>query len=342
MGYLASSPKPTGNALINGGFEFFERTGPNAAARNDDAYGPDRWYVLTQTAAVNIERLADTAVAARYQARLKQSQAAAQRIGLAQIIEASNCAPFRNRPVRFQARVRCSSSQPIRCAIVAHTGAADSVVSDIVSDWTSSDYGDGAGKFFVDANLKPIASAAVTPAANVWTDLAVTGTLDAAGNNLIVFIWTEGPAAQNVTLDIAEAGFHDGAAKRDWLPRSSAEEFELCLWYYEKSFARDVAPAQGLVTNARWMGAAVGAGYLIVSHPIHPKRTTPAVTCYRSSQGTTDGQIAWFDAVSNWVTSTDASAYYQSNDLRWNVTSTSLTPGHAYQCSWHWTADSEL
>jgi len=300
---LESRARPNLNLLINGDFPFFQRQTPaTPTSRSDDTYGPDRWYVLTQTAAINVER--STGSNALYACKLTQPQVAAQRMGLAQIVEGINSYPMRSRSVRFQARIKCSSSQAIRCAIVEHIGTIDSVTSDIVNDWTSGNYTDGASKFFVDANLTPIATAAVTPGAGAWADISVTGTLDGSVNNLIVFVWTEGTAAQNVTLEITEAGLYDGTDARDWLPRPIAQEFVLCCRYYEKSYFETHVP--GLITSVNRIlnlcGTNCGAGASIYSsQPFKVrKRTTPS-TVRVSDEAGNGGATAKITTRTGWA-----------------------------------------
>jgi hypothetical protein len=269
------------NHLINGGFNFFQRQAPGTAtARSDDTYGPDRWYVLTQTAAVNVERsTGDTA--SLHAAKITQNQAGAQRCGLAQIVEGVNSRPFRSRSVRFQARIKCSASQAIRVAVLEWTGTADAATSDVVSDWTSGTY--TTSNFFIATTTTVVGVAAVTPGAATWTDLAVVGNVSSSCNNLIVFVWTEGTAAQNVTLEVTEAGLYDGTAPRPWLPRSTSEEFLLCQRYFQKSYSADQNPGTNVLEGARalQLNGLVSADYWIQSVALQtPMRAAPTITLY--------------------------------------------------------------
>jgi len=62
---------------------------------------------------------------------------------------------------------------------------------------------------------------------------AITGAVDTSVNNLIVFIWTEAAAAQNLTLDIARAKLESGTAATEFAVRPYAEELALCQRYFE-------------------------------------------------------------------------------------------------------------
>jgi len=220
------------NLLLNGGFGVDQRNNGASVAVGDDTYCFDRWYVLTQNASINVAQQTDQENGTPHNIRMTQNQATAQRMGLAQIVEARDCKHLRGDDVVFKARVRCSASQAIRYAILGWTGSADVVTSDVVNNWISNTY--TAGNFFLGTNLSIIAVGATTPAANAWTDLtAITGAVDTSVNNLIVFIWTEAAAAQNLTLDIARAKLESGTAATEFAVRPYAEELALCQRYFE-------------------------------------------------------------------------------------------------------------
>src|SRR5207244_4481110 len=83
--------------------------------------------------------------------RVTQSQASAQRFGLAQIIEGKNCKHARGNSGTLLPRIRCSASTPIRYAILGWTGTEDVVTSDVVLSWTSGTF--TAGNFFNSTTL---------------------------------------------------------------------------------------------------------------------------------------------------------------------------------------------
>ena len=214
------------NLLINPDGRFNQRS---AASIADDAYGHDRWYALTQTDAITVSTLSDPEDGTPRMMRLNQDQATAQRMGYAQIIEGANCKHLRGQDVVLSGRIRCSAAQAIRYAILEWTGSEDTVTSDVVNDWTSGAY--TAGNFFLGSNLTVAAVGSITPSAATLTNLAeLTATLGSTFNNLIVLIWTEGTAAQNVTLDLA-LQFEKGAAATNREVRPYPVEEMLCKRY---------------------------------------------------------------------------------------------------------------
>jgi hypothetical protein len=199
MSHFWASPfPPPTNLLINPNGAINQRA-PTTNA--DDTYGHDRWYALTQSNPIAVSTVSDPEDGTPYMWRLTQSNASAQRAGYAQIVEAANCKHLRGQPVVLSGRVRLSSSANIRYAILEWTGTADSVTSDVVNDWTSSTY--TTNNFFINSaslTVRAVGSMALTAA--TLTDLSsLTATLGSTFNNLIVMMWTEGTAAQNVTLD---------------------------------------------------------------------------------------------------------------------------------------------
>lgn len=224
---------PTGgflNRLINGNGAINQR---GATSQADDTYGWDRHYVLTQTAAIGVSSLSDVSNGLPSLMRLTQSQVTAQRMGVAQIVESVNCKDLRGQAVTLLGKLRCSASQAIRYAILEWTGTADAPVSDVVNSWTNGTF--TAGQFFNSTTLTVTQVGTITPSAATVTDFLLTTTLGSSVNNVIVLIWTEGTAAQNVTLDVAWE-FLKGNNTGKTYPvevRSRGQEIDLCKRYWQ-------------------------------------------------------------------------------------------------------------
>lgn len=202
------------------------------ASTADDSYYADGWYALTQTGAATPAILTDPEDGYPTGVRLTQSQATAQRFGFAQIIEGKNCKDLRGGSGVLAPRIRISNSQPVRYAILGWTGTEDSVTSDVVLDWTSASY--TAGGFFLASNVSVLAVGAQTPSANTWTTLAsLSAALGSSFNNLIVMVWTEGTAAQNVTLDFDYMQMEVGTKATPFEFRDADTELRLAKRFYQ-------------------------------------------------------------------------------------------------------------
>lgn len=313
----------------------------SATSVADDNYGHDHWYVLTQTASIQVSTQTLQENGQTANVRLTQNQAAAQRMGYACIIEAKEAQKLRGQTMTFKPRIRCSSSQAIRCAVVEWTGTADSVTSDIVNDWTSSDYTDGAARFFVDANLNPLGTSSITPSAATWTDATQLPVMVSSScNNLILFVWTEGTAAQNVTLDIGKVRFVLGnySIGDVYIP-TFEETLRYAMRFYEKSFPYLTAPAQaGGYTGSEVVIQAVGAAVANQSSyripfKVNKRNASPTLTlfnplnansqavnsvistdCTLTASGLSDDSSFYFT-----YTTAAGSAAGQSNRLHWTA-----------------------
>lgn len=268
-----------GNVLINGGFDVFQRQTPTTAtARTDGQYGPDRAYVLTQTAAINCEQVAGGTNSLNA-LKLTQNQATAQRFGCAQVTEAANCRHLRGQQVIMQGIAKASAAQALRLALVEWTGTANAPTRDVVNNWASGTY--TPGNFFLGSNLTIAAVGSFTPAAATRTPFELRATLSNNCNNLYAVIWTEGTAAQNFTLEIEQWGVYPGTERRLWLPEPLGDTIQRCRRYYQKSYELHVAPASA-VTLGMVGSLAGGAGALMgltFKFPVS-MRTTPTIAVY--------------------------------------------------------------
>lgn len=195
------------NVLINSGGRFNIRA---PASNANNTYGHDRWVALTQTSTIAVSTVTDAENGTPRMWRLTQSQATAQRMGYAQWVEGANCKHLRGKQVTLSGRINFSLNASIRYAVCEWTGSEDTLGSarDPVNSWTNGTF--TAGNFFKSTTFNVLGVGAITPAAATLTDLAaLTVTVGNSANNILVFIWTEGAAAQNATLDGAvqlEAG----------------------------------------------------------------------------------------------------------------------------------------
>lgn len=329
------------NAIINGCMRLNQR---QATSNADDTYAYDRWNILTQTGtvAVSSQNLIESGWS--HAMRVTQSQASAQRFGVEQIIEFANCAHLRGSPVTLSARVRMSASTTLRYAILEWTGTADVVTSDVVNDWTSSTY--TAGNFFLGSNLTVTATGSTSLTANTATTVSLSATLGASATNIVVLFWTDSTQAQNVTLDIGKVQLELGTLSTSFERRSYGGELALCERYYETSFSGvATAPADGIFSQ-RLAGFApstteIDSQFFSFSTR---KRAAPTMTFYRSSQGSSAGNWAWFNGSA--YTDATATAAADSAPLTTGfsalLTVSGATQFAAYILKGHWTANSEL
>lgn len=346
-GNLSVSVLPV-NVLLNGGGDIWQRQIPGTdTSRADVTYAADRWLVLTQSNPINTKRTTgDKTVNAH---RLTQSNASAQRMGYLQWVENKDSVHLQNRPVSFQGKVRISNSQAVHLAIIGWSGTADAPTKDVVNSWTNGTY--TTGNFFVSTTFTVVADGTLTPSAATWTDFSLSVGTAGTYNNYGVFAWTEGTAAQNVTLDFAELQLLPGSSSiggsarlKAWSPRPYQQELELCQRFFEKSVDPDTVAVDGVASDSN-LGCAYDTGSIQAIYPFKVvKRTAPTVTPYRTSLGGSAGQFAYLNAAGVWIDGTTTTFFSSAMNARGIFQRTGglfvYAGGYSVQCAW--AADAEF
>jgi hypothetical protein len=333
------------NVIINGGFDFFQRNTNGSSwtplSSADDTYCFDRWIALTQSSAVDTFRwnsvTGTMAQPGPFGGLMAQSNAIAQRMGLLQVVEGFNSFQLRGKNVTLQARVaNTSGSTNLRYAVLEWIGVADTVTSDIVRDWTSTSY--TANNFFLSSGLVVAALGHVSGSA--WQDIMLSATISAACNNLMVFFWTESPAAQNGIMSIAQVDCHLGGS-RLWSPRPVAQELQLCQRYYEKSYDLDVKPAS--IADGGRCFSEISTSYRLYTSSISykaAKRIVTTITAYSAYNGAV-GYCAEYSAGPVFVHNRAIAASTSGQGAAQLAgTNGDLTVGNYVR--FHWSVDAEL
>ena len=224
------------NAIVNGSFALAQRdTSFVAAANNDDSYNLDRWYVLSDgNDIVDITRDTATVPTNGKYAIALDVETVNKKFGIAQIIEADNCIGLIGGQVTLSFKARVSSTtnlDNVKAAIVAWSGTADTVTSDIVSAWNVEG---------TNPTLVANATYENTPAnLNLTTSYAtysVTATVDTASTkNIVVFIWSDVTTTSLAEfVYITDVQVEAGPVATPFERRPISTELALCQRYYIK------------------------------------------------------------------------------------------------------------
>ena len=220
------------NRVINGAMDIAQRgTSFTSGANNNDAYVLDRFYILSDgNDAIDVTQTTTVPTGAKFSIGL-DVETANKKFGIAQIIENANCFDAIGGAVTlsFQAKVSSTTKlDNIKCAIVAWSGTADSVTSDIISAWEAEG-----------TNPTLIANATYenTPAnLNVTTSFAtysVTANVDTAStSNIIVFIWSDvTDTTAGDFLYVTNVQLEKGSTATSFDYRPYGTELQLCQRY---------------------------------------------------------------------------------------------------------------
>jgi len=222
------------NRIINGGMDIAQRgTSFTSGANNNDAYVLDRFYILSDgNDAIDVTQTTTVPTGAKYSIGL-DVETTNKKFGIAQIIENANCFDAIGGAVTlsFQAKVSATTKlDNVKCAIVAWSGTADSVTSDIISAW---------GAEGTNPTLIANATYENTPAnLNVTTSFAtysVTANVDTAStSNIIVFIWSDvTDTTAGDFLYITNIQLEKGSTATSFDYRSIGTELTLCQRYFQ-------------------------------------------------------------------------------------------------------------
>jgi len=182
------------NYLLNGGFAVAQRGTSftsTGGANNDDAYTLDRWYILSDgNDAIDVTQDTTTVPTNGQFAIALDVETINKKFGVATIIENKDCVGLIGNTVTFSFKAKVSSTTKlnnVKAAIVAWSGTADTVTSDIISAWG----GNG-----VTPTLIANATFENTPANLSLTTSYVTYSVSAAVDtastkNIILFIWSD-------------------------------------------------------------------------------------------------------------------------------------------------------
>ena len=285
----AASPYVNKNRLVNGSFGIAQRGTSftsTSSLNNDDTYNLDRWFVLSDgNDVVDITQETSTVPTNELTAIALDVETINKKFGIAQIIEQVNCIGAIGNTVTlsFQAKVSATTKlDNVKCAIVAWSGTADTVTSDIISAW---------GAEGTNPTLIANATYENTPVnLNLTTSYAtysVSAAVDTASTkNIIVFIWSD---VTDTTLGdflyITNTQLEIGSTATPFERRLYNQELANCQRYYETTAVNGAFSITETQAQIVWNTAYCTSPQFKVT-----KRATPTVTIY--SRAGTAGQVS--------------------------------------------------
>jgi hypothetical protein len=234
------------NAIINGSMQVAQRGTSftsTSSANNDDVYTLDRWTLLSDgNDAVDVTQATDAPTGLKYSCGL-DVETANKKFGIIQFIENQNIAHLTSKTVTlsFYAKTTGSSISDVKAVVLAWTGTANTVTSDVVSSWNAS----GTVPTFA-ASWTAENTATNLSVTSSWARYSVSAALDTSStNNIAVFIWCD-DATTTVSDFLYVSGVQlevgSSASTFELLPIGA--ELGLCQRYYISATS-----GQGFHTN---------------------------------------------------------------------------------------------
>jgi hypothetical protein len=325
------------NYLINGGFAVAQRgTSFTAGANNDDAYTLDRWYILSDTNdVIDVTQETGTVPANSQFAIALDVETVAKKFGIATIIENKDLEGLIGETVTFSFKAKVSATTKldnVKAAIVAWSGTADTVTSDIISAWNV----EGTNPTLI-ANATYENTPANLSVTTNYATYSVSAALDTASlKNVILFVWSD---VTDTTLGdflyISQAKLEKGSTATAFISAGDTTQGELaaCQRYYYRNTA--TANYSQLLNYAFAYNSSIPAANVQFMVPM---RTTPssiefsniaferydntkyAVSAVLLGSGTPNGIWVYGTAsgltandVGRWVSNNTTSAYFAFN-----------------------------
>lgn len=369
-GYFGPANLDSQNYLINGDFNFFQRSNPStgvigpagALYLNATDWACDRWFINIGNSTVNNNQTDMKTVRTSTSSFTNPSTTNALNITqitstntkafCGQVVEHTFGLPLsvqNGGVVTFQASFLSNTTIPVRMAILEWTGTTDTLGisgrENIIQDFSHSNDSDvsvtGSGHFF-STNVVVHQDGGSTSISSAKT-LSLTATVASSTNNIIVCFWTTGTVGNGNSLTVAEAGLYAGSqtTTRYWRPRHTALELCLCQRYFEKSYDIDIRPGDAISTGSIYSVALgsndVSNGSLVVSFGFRTtKRVSPGISYWGASSAISRGDL--IDTALSYTTSNSVVVSATTNIGQIEISGISNTAGLAAA----WSADSEM
>jgi hypothetical protein len=281
------------NALINGDFSVAQRGTSftsTSSANNDDTYTLDRWYILSDgNDAIDVTQETSVVPTNELTAIALDVETINKKFGIAQIIEQKNCVGLIGNTVTLSFKAKVSSVTKldnVKCAIVAWSGTADTVTSDIISAWGA----EGTNPTLI-ANATYENTPANLSVTTSYATYSVSAAVDTASTkNIIVFIWSD---VTDTTLGdflyITDVQLEKGSAASDFEFLPIDVDLQRCQRYFEKFGKED---GETVICISQGVGSTEVFGRL---HFTTEKRVVPSGTISTAGdfQALTGSAGAW-------------------------------------------------
>jgi len=294
------------NYLINGGFAVAQRGTSftsTGGANNDDAYTLDRWYILSDTNdVIDVTQETTTVPTNGEFAIALDVETVNKKFGIATIIENKDVIGLVGNTVTFSFKAKVSATTKldnVKAAIVAWSGTADTVTSDIISAWGA----EGTNPTLI-ANATYENTPVNLSLTTSYASYSITAAVDTASTqNIILFIWSD---VTDTTLGdflyIAESKLELGsiATPFEYAGGTTQGELAACQRYYEtnlnpgvffSTYGVGAAYKQGVFVIAGSTAALGASIYFKVT-----KRTAPTINIKSAYSATANKVSKFLDA----------------------------------------------
>jgi hypothetical protein len=237
------------NRITNGNFAIGQRgTTFASSANNNDDYTLDRWYIVSDgNDAIDVTRETSVVPTNQKYAIALDVETANKKFGIAQIIESDNCVGLTGGTVTLSFKAKVSATTKldnVKAAVVAWSGTADTVTSDIISAWGA----EGTNPTLI-ANATYENTPANLSVTTSYATYSITASVDTASTtNIIVFIWSDvTDTTAGDFLYVTDVQLEPGPVATPFEQRPIGTELALCQRYF---FSLDIQSTMPVVPSS--------------------------------------------------------------------------------------------
>lgn len=322
------------NLIINGGFSLAQR-GTALATVADNAYGPDRWRVLSGAGTAPAYNRTILAVDGQnYFCAQVVSGGGANKFGLFTVLEGIDSKSLSTVIASLQAKIAASAGiSDLRVGLMAWSGAIDNVSADPVSAWNAV----GTNPTLIASWTFVTAPVTFAPTTAFTLRLFEGLTIPAGTNNLGVLIWADDITHTAATdyIFVGEVQLEQGSVCTEFERETITETYLKACRYFCKSYELSTTPGTNTTTGLVGSGN-TGSGATSVQHEVaFPvlMRTAPTLAFYGKA-----GVANQFWKPTTLVDANQVNQLYASNKNFAIFTNTAGTD----EAFFHYTASAEL
>jgi len=323
---FGSSERPGKNKLINGNFDFWQRSSSLAIAGSE--YVSDRWLSLAGdiggSATISRQLFAvgqsDVPNNPKYFMRHVETGIVGGVVGFEQRIENVGTLNNQSIAVSFWAKVG-SGSMDVTPKLVQNFGTTGSPSSDVVTSGTAISVNTLWNKYTA-----------------IFAVPSISGKILGSDGNDFLSLQLLAPVSTIFTLDVSQVQLEKGLIATEYDNRPLGYELSLCQRYYEKSYNVDVNPGtitgNGMVANITIL---VGNDFIVNTPFKNHKRSNPSVSIFNHVTGTINSFRNITDSVNYTVSSVNDIGEGGFSSL---TASSGISTNR--RCGYHFVADAEL
>lgn len=336
-GLISSSPLMFRNKIINGNFDFWQRStsAANPSAPAGGYASADRWKIIGHASNINyssatLTQTTDVPSGSKFAGKLVSTNAGLDDVAIMQIIESANCLDLPGKVATLSLSLKKYATLTGRSLVIGiySLNTANVIPTSIVSNSMDN------------CTLITSLTIAAENLPTSWTKYTLTTPVlsAAAANGIIIRVSLNSiDLGLGDLFGIAQVQFEVGSVATPFEYRPVGIELGLCQRYYEKSYDQQTTPGTAATYTGRVVSVySTADGVLPGTRWKVSKRIAPVIVIYNTATGGTSSVRRYNGSINTAITASSTTSGTEGIDY----ISGTFTASSSYD--FHYTADAEL